>query len=580
MASTSSPTNFARSCHSNCKDASTDGPVYAPFGRNTEETAMAEWPPMLSLNTDRAVLEQMSSMMGCSPDEIEAQMKKELDFFFGHGDIKYPASNFFLRATNSSSQIPMNSNELGYGYGYGCDGSTEHLPQFIDPSLTFNPGHGLETGVSAATNGSSFSSTHRGRMDVACTSEIPIPHHEAHFPEAFPFSGNFACIPMISPQLSPMVPSHLPMMSYGNPRPMSPDATVSASDGMMTLGNPRQSTTANSGDNHGSEAYGIVTPTKSRSSTPAKRRNPTHVTPCRQTRAMTGKRSPPATPASVISDETDSDCESAVSTRVVTKGRKYKTPTRPRAPRRSAAVDNLPEIAAVEVMGFTFSDVQDMQARGQFPHPVFYTSLEEAKRDQFDHLCAHEYDSTIPTTVIEKQVLVGHLMNAMKDIEVADDGSKSISPWKKGAYSDEHIEQGAWIELEDIILAQQSAETFIGSGSPKRRYKTFGDRYMSVLAYLKTSKNMAKRVVNPTGPMAIADNAVAVREGIKQNKGVNDRKAERLAMQKALTKNKTAEEIQETIASLANEGASKRSSSESPEEDSPPKRSKKNAGKS
>jgi hypothetical protein len=103
---------------------------------------------------------------------------------------------------------------------------------------------------------------------------------------------------------------------------------------------------------------------------------------------------------------------------------------------------------------------------------------------------------------------------------------------------------------------------------------------MSVLAYLKTSKNMAKRVVNPTGQMAIADNAVAVREGIKQNKGVNDRKAERLAMQKALTKNKSPEEIQETIASLANESPSKRSSSSPPEDDSPPKRSKKNAGKS
>lgn len=406
---------------------------------------MAEWPPMLSLTTDRAVLEQMSSMMGYSPDEIEAEMQKELEFFCGHGDIKSPASNFSLRATNPSFHIPTNSNELGYGYGYGCDGSTEHLPQFIDPSLTFNPGYGLETGVSSPTNGSSFPSTHAGRMDVACTAEIS--HHEAHFPEAFPLSGNFSCIPMASPQLSPMVPSDLPVMAYGNPRPMSPDATVSVSDGMMTPGNPRQSTTAKSGDNHGSEAYGMVTPAKSRNSTPGKRHNPTPATPCRQTRAMTGKRSSPATPASVISDGTDSDCDSAVSTPVVTKGRNYKTPTRPRAPRRSTAIDNLPEIAAVEVMGFAFSDVQKMQAQGQLPHPVFYTSLEEAKRDQFDHLRAHEYDSTIPTTVIEKQVLVGYLMNAMKDIEVADDGSKSISPWKKGAYSDEHIEQGAWIEL-------------------------------------------------------------------------------------------------------------------------------------
>jgi hypothetical protein len=162
---------------------------------------------------------------------------------------------------------------------------------------------------------------------------------------------------------------------------------------------------------------------------------------------MTGKLSSPGTPASVASDGTDTGSESAASTPVATKGRKYKTPTRPRTPRRSTAIDNLPEIAAVEVMGFTFSDVQNMQAQGQLPHPVVYTSLEEAKHDQFDHLREHEYDSTIPTTVIEKQVLVGHLMNAMKDIEVADDGSKSISPWKKGAYSDEHIEQGAWIEL-------------------------------------------------------------------------------------------------------------------------------------
>ncbi|KAJ5982996.1 hypothetical protein N7481_005095 [Penicillium waksmanii] len=568
MASTSSPTN--------CEDDSTDGPVYAPFGRNIEETAMAKWPQMLTLNTDRAVLEHMTSMMGYPPNELEVEMHKELESIIGPGDINSPASNFSVSAANPSAQIPANINELGYGYGYGCDGNTDYLPQFIDPSLTFTPGYGLETGVSAVTNGLPFPSTHAGRTDVACITESP--HHEAHFPEAFPFSGNFACIPTTSPQLSPMVPSHFPMMSCGIPRPMTPDATVS--DGIMTPGNPSKSTPAKSGQNHDSGAYGMVTPAKSRNSTPGKPRNPTPATPCRQTRAMTGKRSSPGTPGSVTSNGMDTSFESVASTPGATKGRKYKTPTRPRAPRRSTAIDNLPEIAAVEVMGFKFSDVQKMQARGQLPHPVIYTSLEEAKHDQFDHLLEHEYDCTIPTTVIEKQVLVGHLMNAMKDLDVADDGHKAMSPWEKGAYSDEHIEQGAWMELEDIILSQQSSETFVGSGSPKRRYKTFGDRYMSVLAYLKTSKNMAKRVVNPSGPMAIADNAVAVREGIKQNKGVNDRKAERLAMQKALTKNKSPEEIQETIASLANEGPSKRSPSHPPEDGSPPKRSKKKAGKS
>lgn len=438
MASTSFPTDFAPNA-GNSEGNSADGPVYATFVCNTKQAPMTEWSPILNFVTDSAVLEQVSSMMGCSPSEIEFRMQQELHSFCGAGNSSSPASNFSPGATDFPSQIPTDINE--FGYSYGCERSTEYLLQFIDPSLIVNPGYGLQTGFSLASNDLPFSSPHASRVGATCIGGTP--HQEDDFPIPFSFDDNLPFNPTTSAQQNSMVPSQTPEMDYGMPRPATPDAVVLGR--MMTPTSSRKPSPVKEDGNHHSGAP--AAPLSHEMSSPTKTRNLSPATPCRQTRAMTGKLSPPATPGSVALNGSDVSFEPAESTSVAAKGRKRNTPTRLKRFRRSTAADTLPEIAAVEIMGFDFGDVQRMQAESRLPHPVIYNSLEEAQHDRFEHLLEHEYDSTIPTTVLQKQVLVGHIMKAMKNVESTNEGRTAIRPWEKGVYPDELIEQGAWAQL-------------------------------------------------------------------------------------------------------------------------------------
>jgi hypothetical protein len=452
MASTSSATGFA----GNCESTSNNGPTFAPFGRNVEGAVMANWLKAVKLEIDPVVLGQISGMMSQQPEELEVQMQQEIESISGIGKFNSPTSSFHLDATYLSSEIPRNSNELGYshgnGYGYdhgyGCDGIPENVPQFVDPSLTFTTGYEPASSYSVAPDHRLFPSPGVDTMDALCNADIL--RHGAQFSEPFLFPDSIAYEPTNSAQLSQMGPNHLPTMGCGIHRPMTPDAILS--DGIMTPGHSCKSTHAKNGAIHHSGAASslvsneLITPTKARNST-VKPRNSTPATPCRQTRSKTGKHSLAETPESVNSYGAESSQSEAFSPDATT-CRNGNTHVLPKGGAKAVtAKDKLIEIEAVEVMGFGFSYVRKMQDEGRSPHPTIYNSLDEAKHAQFDHLLANEHDSTIPTTVAQKKVLVGFLMVAMKDLEVTNDGKKATSPWKKKVYTDEHIEQSAWAAL-------------------------------------------------------------------------------------------------------------------------------------
>lgn len=188
----------------------------------------------------------------------------------------------------------------------------------------------------------------------------------------------------------------------------------------------------------------------------------------------------PATPVAVGSGSLLTPPKSGKSASPATKRRKCNTPSKPpkstpkkprkvttkstpkKAPKRKAPEHDIdedgdsqpepelktePQLSPEEILGFSWNYVQQMQLQDQGLALTKYQSLEEANAAQWDLQLETIPDVTIPTTIHEKKVLVNLIIGASRDVTVATDGERVMTPWRNNSYSREQLERGAWALL-------------------------------------------------------------------------------------------------------------------------------------
>ncbi|KAJ6024093.1 hypothetical protein N7540_004890 [Penicillium herquei] len=155
-----------------------------------------------------------------------------------------------------------------------------------------------------------------------------------------------------------------------------------------------------------------------------------------------------------------------------------------------------------------------------------FSSLAEAREAmrQIDHRHNPKEDKSIPTTPEEKQVLVGKLIVALKNMDGIKDGEAAIRTFTNREFTDLDFEVTAWEILEAMITRHQFGASLTPAHA-KRKTGLFKDRFVTVCHALDCSKSVAKHCLDVAYVKTFVDHPKGALDRVLGNKKVNDRKS-------------------------------------------------------
>ncbi|RAL15756.1 uncharacterized protein BO97DRAFT_411061 [Aspergillus homomorphus CBS 101889] len=166
-----------------------------------------------------------------------------------------------------------------------------------------------------------------------------------------------------------------------------------------------------------------------------------------------------------------------------------------------------------------------------------YSSAQEA-RAASEVVTDVRDDLTLPHTEAAKKAIVVALVDAMLNVEYAQDGAKAFKAWRKARVTPIMAERAAWELLEGLISRNTDGPALLSYEYQKWIYEpkwmTFKDRLSKIMEGLIYHKTMCKHIIDASYVKGLIEDPPGSVNRVRTNVTVNGKKAAIIAAGKKI----------------------------------------------
>ncbi|KAL9613899.1 MAG: hypothetical protein Q9167_001577 [Letrouitia subvulpina] len=159
------------------------------------------------------------------------------------------------------------------------------------------------------------------------------------------------------------------------------------------------------------------------------------------------------------------------------------------------------------------------------PYNLHYKTVKEAQEARRPRMKAIPHDNSVPFTNQSRQKCVRRMVNAMLNMEKAQDNPNMISTWAKMMEDGPRVEQAAWHVLDLALQIHQDGYPIPTTKPSGGKYDKFKTRWSQMCEGLLLEKTMCKHLCGTNFPEQFVNDPISATHRVQNNRKVNKNKS-------------------------------------------------------